>query len=237
MGNSRPKYAVVSDRTSRCANSLQPSAICHLETGDCCIAGPPFTKQPEVLLQDLVKARRPYFGCYSDRIGVKFGRYLGSAAAKMLIRLQSNRKSLNPNLEASKPNEILGLDTGPLSEWRPSISVLNLLIVVKISFSDNINVLCRIAVKFCTEQGKSIANGILCFWNEFQTVSNIASLRHIMYHHSTDDKSEAVCHIGSEWPAVTSMNSSLCCYIACIIQQPYINKSYCYKYTQAHQPY
>ena len=41
-----------------------------------------------------MKSRSREFGCYNDRIGLKFDRHLGSAA----VKFQSRRKSLNPRL-------------------------------------------------------------------------------------------------------------------------------------------
>ena len=45
--------------------------------------------------------------CYNDRIGLQFDRLLGSAAVDMSVKFQSDWKSLNSNLAASRLHEIL----------------------------------------------------------------------------------------------------------------------------------
>ena len=69
--------------------------------------GPLFTKRYDVLPPNLVKSRSREIGCYNDRIALKFDRHLGSAAAEMPVKFQSNWKSQNPNLAASRLHEIL----------------------------------------------------------------------------------------------------------------------------------
>ena len=46
-------------------------------------------------------------GCYNDRIALKFDTHLGSAAAELPVKFQSDWKSLSLNLAASRIHEIL----------------------------------------------------------------------------------------------------------------------------------
>ena len=46
-------------------------------------------------------------------------RHLGSCAAEVPVKFQSDWKSLNPNLAASRLHKILQYDVRPLSEYRP----------------------------------------------------------------------------------------------------------------------
>ena len=55
-------------------------------------------------------------GCNNDRITLKFDRHLGSAAANVPVKLQSDWRSLTPNLAVSRLHEILRCDVLPLSE-------------------------------------------------------------------------------------------------------------------------
>ena len=69
--------------------------------------GPLFTKRTDVLPPNIVKSRSREIDCYHDRIVLKFDRHLGSAAADMPVKFQSDWNSLNPNLAASRLHEIL----------------------------------------------------------------------------------------------------------------------------------
>ena len=82
-------------------------------------SGPLFTNRTDVLPHDLVKSRSHEIGCYNDRIGMKSDRHLGSAVAEIPFTFQSDRKSLNPKLAASRLHEILREDVHLLSELRP----------------------------------------------------------------------------------------------------------------------
>ena len=62
--------------------------------------GPLFTKRTNVLPQDLAKSRSREIGCYHDRIFLKFDRHLGSTAAEVPVKIQSDWGSLNPDLAA-----------------------------------------------------------------------------------------------------------------------------------------
>ena len=53
------------------------------------------------LAQDLVKTRSRDIGCYNDRVLLKFDRHLGSAA-DVLVKFQSDWKSVHMNLAASR---------------------------------------------------------------------------------------------------------------------------------------
>ena len=68
---------------------------------------PFFTKRTDVLPQDLVKSRSREIECCNDRIALKFERHLGSAAAEVPIKFQSDRKCLKPNLVALRLYETL----------------------------------------------------------------------------------------------------------------------------------
>ena len=71
------------------------------------LPGPLFTKRYDVLPPNLVKSRSREIGCCNGRIALKFDKYLGSVAADVPVKFQSNWKSLNPNLAASRLHEIL----------------------------------------------------------------------------------------------------------------------------------
>ena len=70
-------------------------------------AGPIFTKWRDVLPQDLVKSRSREIGCCNNPVALKFDRHLGSDAAESPVKFQSDWKSLNPNLAASRRYDIL----------------------------------------------------------------------------------------------------------------------------------
>ena len=59
--------------------------------------GPLFTKRTGVLQQDLVKSRSRKIGYIDARIALYFDWHLGSAAADMPVKLQSDWKSINSN--------------------------------------------------------------------------------------------------------------------------------------------
>ena len=69
--------------------------------------GPLFTMRWDVLSPNLVKSRSREIGCHNDRIARKFYRHIGSPAAEMPVKFQSNLKSLNPIPTASKLYKIL----------------------------------------------------------------------------------------------------------------------------------
>ena len=60
-----------------------------------------------------MKSRSREIGCYEDCIAQKFDKHLGSLAADVPIKFQSDWKSLNQNLEALK---LRGLEV-----MRPSV--------------------------------------------------------------------------------------------------------------------
>ena len=60
----------------------------------------------DVLPQDLVKCWRHEIVCYSVRIALKFDMHLDSAAAEMPVKFQSDLKSPNMNVAASRLHEI-----------------------------------------------------------------------------------------------------------------------------------
>ena len=56
---------------------------------------------------NIVKSRSREIGCCNGSIALKFDRHLGSAAAEVPAKFQSDWESLNPNLAASRLREIL----------------------------------------------------------------------------------------------------------------------------------
>ena len=66
----------------------------HVENYHNAESRPLFTKKTEVLPQDLVKFQNREIACYNDRMALKFDRHLGSAAAWVPVKFQSNWKSL-----------------------------------------------------------------------------------------------------------------------------------------------
>ena len=70
-----------------------------------CVVGDPYWSVCDV--RDLITIRSP-------RVSCNF-----STAAELLVKFQSDWKSLNPNLAASRFREILQQDVLPLSEYRP----------------------------------------------------------------------------------------------------------------------
>ena len=59
------------------------------------------------LSQDLVKSRSHEIGTSNWRIAFKFDRHIGSNAAEVPVKFQSDRRILNTNLVASRLHEIL----------------------------------------------------------------------------------------------------------------------------------
>ena len=60
-----------------------------------------------VLLKNVVKSQSHEIGCWNDRIALSFDRHLDSAAAAAPIIFPSDWKPPNPNLRATRLNEIL----------------------------------------------------------------------------------------------------------------------------------
>ena len=69
--------------------------------------GPRLDTQKDVLSSDLVKTRSHEIGTLNGRIAVKFDRPIGSIAAEVPVKFQSDRTIQNTNLAASKLHEIL----------------------------------------------------------------------------------------------------------------------------------
>ena len=67
-----------------------------------------------------MKSRSCVIGCYNNRSALKFDRHLGSAAAEVPVKFQSDWKSLNPNLAASRLYEILSQQHLPFITLRES---------------------------------------------------------------------------------------------------------------------
>ena len=83
-----------------------------------CVAesGHLFTKRTDVLPQDLVKPRGREIHVQTFPITLKFDRHLGSSAAEMPVKFQSNTITLTPYLSASRLHEISRQDVRLLSE-------------------------------------------------------------------------------------------------------------------------
>ena len=71
------------------------------------IPWPLFTKPTDVLQQDLVKSRSRDIRVKTLPIALKLDRYLGSAAAEMPVKFQSDTIIITPNLTYLRPREIL----------------------------------------------------------------------------------------------------------------------------------
>ena len=71
------------------------------------VPGPLFNQVTNFLPPNLVKSRRREFGCYNDRIALKFDRRFGSSAAEGPVKFRSDLKTLNPNVAASRLHKIL----------------------------------------------------------------------------------------------------------------------------------
>ena len=80
------------------------------------IPEPLSTKRMDVLPQDLVKSRSREIECYNERVALKFDRLLGSTAAEVPVKFQSDWKCLTQNLVASRLHDILWEDVLPLSK-------------------------------------------------------------------------------------------------------------------------
>ena len=82
-------------------------------------AGPRLNIRKDVFPLDLVKSRSHEIGTLNCRIDLKFDRHIGSTAAEVPVKLQSDRAILNTNLAASILYEILrkavfsDIETGP----------------------------------------------------------------------------------------------------------------------------
>ena len=67
-------------------------------------------ERTDVLQQVLAKSQSREIGCYNDRIALKFDRHQGA------VKFQSDWKSLNPSVAASRLHEILQWSTRPLGD-------------------------------------------------------------------------------------------------------------------------
>ena len=65
-----------------------------------------FTKWTDVLRQDLVKSRSREIRVSTSLIALKFVRHLGSSAAEMPVKFQSDTRIITSNLAASRLHEI-----------------------------------------------------------------------------------------------------------------------------------
>ena len=79
-------------------------------------SGPLFTKRADVLPPNLVKPLSREIRCYNDRIIVKSDKHLSTNAVDVSVKIQSDCKSLNPNLAVSRLHEMLRRDVRLLSE-------------------------------------------------------------------------------------------------------------------------
>ena len=76
----------------------------------------------EVELHGLVKTRSHEIGTLNCRLALKFDRHIGSTAAEVPVKFQSDRTILNTNLAASRLYEILRKDVFSDFETGPSFS-------------------------------------------------------------------------------------------------------------------
>ena len=78
--------------------------------------GPLFTKWMDVLLQDPMKPWRHEIQVKTLPIALKFDRHLGSNAAELPVKFQSDTIIITSNLAASRLPEIWCLDVHTLSD-------------------------------------------------------------------------------------------------------------------------
>ena len=71
-----------------------------------CDAGPLFTKRTDVLPQDLMKSRSREIRVDTFPIALKFDRQLGSSAAEMPVKFQSDKIIMTSNPAVSRFHEI-----------------------------------------------------------------------------------------------------------------------------------
>ena len=87
-----------------------PFVLCLFKCGQIQIypySGPLFTKRTDALLQDLVKsAGKPRVSGSDVSIALKFDRHIGSSAAEMPVKFQSDMIIITSNLVASRLHEI-----------------------------------------------------------------------------------------------------------------------------------
>ena len=86
--------------------------VIHRDTGHL------FTMRQDIVPPNLVKSRIREIGCYNDHNDIKFDRHFGSAAAYGPVKLQSDWKSINPDLTVSRLHR--GPGKNPLPEPKKS---------------------------------------------------------------------------------------------------------------------
>ena len=116
--------------------------------------GPLSTKRTDVLLQDLVKSRSREIGCNNDLISLKYDRNLGSAAAEVAVKFQSDWKSLKPHLAAM--------------EIRKFAISHRYIIYKKTKHNDTTFILCRIPYNL-----RNITYWFMCFPSRFASIWNV----------------------------------------------------------------
>ena len=99
-----------------CSGNYFTGKTAHLYQYSLLGRGPLFTKQTDVLSQYLVKSRSREIRVYTIPIALKFDRHLGSIAAEMSGKFQSDTIILTSNLGALRLHEIWRWDVLPLSE-------------------------------------------------------------------------------------------------------------------------
>ena len=70
------------------------------------IPGPLFTKRTDVLPQDLMKSRNREIRIQTFPIALKFDKHIGSSAAEMPVKLQSDTTIMSCNLATPRLYEI-----------------------------------------------------------------------------------------------------------------------------------
>ena len=101
-----PLRLIQSQTTSRPVNP-EREAMSHTTLTALLSPGPLFTKRQDVLPPNLAMSRSRVIGCCNNRIALKFDRHLGSGAAEVPVKFQSDWKSSSVNLVASRLCEIL----------------------------------------------------------------------------------------------------------------------------------
>ena len=89
--------------------------------------GPRLNIRKDVFPQDLVKSRSQEIGTLNCRIALKFVRHIGSTAAEVPVKFQSDTTILNTNLAASRFCEILRKDVFSDIETGPCLLLIHYL--------------------------------------------------------------------------------------------------------------
>ena len=79
-----------------------------------------------------MRSRSHDIGCFNDSIALKFDRHLESTAAEVLVKFQSDRKGLNPNLAASSFTRSYGKTPCRLMDRGPGCGLIPILVDARV---------------------------------------------------------------------------------------------------------